>query len=215
MAIVPTLLEDGGPSTDASSYNTDAFTPVANTLTLAFVASALSKTNEPTLTGCNVTWTKVATYKPEGTRVTIFRAVGASPSNGAVTIDFASETQNNCRWAFVSLAGADISGTNGAGAIVQTGQDQGDADSCDITFGSAISDTANITIGVCAGNTGTIAEGSGFTEISYVQSEGDFSVEWKTNTDTAMDWTTSGANNLVGLAAEIKIAPSSGFFALL
>jgi len=61
-----------------------------------------------------MTWTQIATRRDtssDGTRrVTMFRALNASPGSGALTIDFAGQSQANCAWSLDEFSGTDKSG---------------------------------------------------------------------------------------------------------
>ena len=207
MTIVPTVLTSGGNAADQSSYNTASITPPANTLILLFVSNALGVLNTPTVTGCNMTWTQVITAEPANTRLTVFRGVGSAPTTGALTIDFAGQTQNNCRWVAVQLAGADTGGANGANGVVQSGSAAGNGSTASISL-SAIAKADNITIGGLSMNTGSgITVGSGYTELVNVSGiEGNTEVEWRLGTNNVVSWTYTGANNDLGVALEIKAA---------
>lgn len=53
-------------------------------------------------------------------RLTRFRALGASPTTGTLTISFGATNQDGCLWTWAELDGVDTSGTNGSGAIADT-----------------------------------------------------------------------------------------------
>ncbi len=115
-------------STGVSSATTASITPGSNNLMLATVSSRTTITtnpNVPTLTGNGLTWVQIATINWDSDSssrkaTTLFRALGASPSSGAVTIDFAGQTQGQIYWIIDEVTGMDTSGTNGSGAIVQS-----------------------------------------------------------------------------------------------
>src|SRR5687767_13823040 len=121
MAVTATALTGAMNNVDQSSYATASITPTANRLILCFVQSRASSAAVPTLTGCGLTWVQVSTGANSTTalRLTLFRAMGAAPSTGALTIDFGGQVQANCSWSVVEFDGVDTSGTNGSGAIVQ------------------------------------------------------------------------------------------------
>lgn len=121
MAITRASLTSGSSSGNASSYSTASVTPSANKLILLTVGSRQSGgvTNPPTASGNGLTWVQVHT-KSDGNerRVTVFRAMGASPSAGVITIDFGGAAQSNCSWSLNEIDGIDTGGTNGSAAIV-------------------------------------------------------------------------------------------------
>lgn len=168
-----TSLTSGSSTVDASSYATASVTPTANSLVLVAVYSRQAvSTTTPTLTGNGMTWVSVnSTLIGTGTnrRITVFRSLHASPSAGAITIDFAANTQTQCIWSVVEFADVDTSGTNGSGAIVQSGVAATDnATSLTVTL-SAFSDANNMAYGAFNHNADEdTAPGSGFTEIHDV-----------------------------------------------
>lgn len=136
MAITVTHLTSGGSTTNAKSYDTASITPTANRLVLAFVSlgDAAENAGLPDgLSGCGLTWVEVdrrddwttGTYRTTA----VYRAMGASPTTGAVTIDMTVSDlqQNACVWSIFEVAGVDTSGTNGSGAIVQSVDNAGAA----------------------------------------------------------------------------------------
>lgn len=127
MAISAANLTNNGSDTDATSYATASVSPTANLLELLAVhnGDAATPPPTPTVTGCNLTWVQVATVLfgddlAVHRRLTLFRAMGASPTTGALTIDFAGATEAGCAWSLDEFTNADTSGTNGSGAIVQS-----------------------------------------------------------------------------------------------
>src|SRR5438045_278206 len=127
MAVATTNITSGN-TTNATSAATTSITPVANRLYLMNVISRTAITtdpNQPTATGAGLTWVveKSVVYDNTGAsrkRLTVFRALGPSPSAGALTIDFGAQTQTNIAWIIDEFTGADTSGTNGSGAVVQS-----------------------------------------------------------------------------------------------
>lgn len=123
-----------GSTTAASSYATGAsFTPTANALCLCGVVnSKASAPDTPTVSGNGLTWVQIATVTFNSiasptVRATLFRALGASPSNGATTADFGGVNQTGGHIFVCQFKNTDTSGTNGSGAIVQSTTNRGDA----------------------------------------------------------------------------------------
>jgi hypothetical protein len=119
-----TTLDSGDSTTDATSIATASISPTGDNLILAAVSSTTASgyPNVPTASGNGLTWVRVnrnpgiyGTNK----RLTLFRAMGASPSSGAITFDFGGQTQTDFAWSVVEYPGVDTSGANGAGAIGQ------------------------------------------------------------------------------------------------
>ncbi len=123
--ITPSMLTVSGSTTDATSYATASVSPSANALVLLWVASqhASSLNTVSSVTGNALTWVQVDTQASTSNttrRLSLYRALGASPSAGAITIDFGANTQTACTWGVVQFTNVNTSGTNGSGAVVQS-----------------------------------------------------------------------------------------------
>ncbi len=209
MAITASNLTNSSTTTDANSYDIASITPSANKLILVSVLSRASSgtTNVPTLSGNGLTYVEVVNYvtSENANRVTIFRAMGASPTTGAITIDFDGQTQIYCHWSVNEFTGIDTSGTNGSGAIVQSAGNTNSSTNTGLTVTlSAFESSNNAAYGsVRAGN--AVTPGSGFTELSQTTVDTRFQTQWKDSQDTTVDWTwSSSPAYAVGCAVEIK-----------
>jgi hypothetical protein len=94
--------------------------------------------------------------------------MGATPSAGVVTIDFAAQSQAAIAWSLNEFTGMDTTGANGAGAIVQnvqtTSAAQGTTISTDL---AALENALNIhlcSIGIASNS--AIAPDADFAELS-------------------------------------------------
>lgn len=118
-----TALTSGVDAVAGTTAVTASVTPGANRLVLAAFQSALAASPAtPTgVAGNGLTWVQVATQNFHATdrRVTVFRALGASPSAGAITSTW-DASQTSKTWAIVECSGVDTGGTNGSGAVVQS-----------------------------------------------------------------------------------------------
>lgn len=218
-AIAYSSLTGSFSTTDATSYTTASITPTANALVLLTVLSVQTGGPPvPTVTGNGLTWVEEESNLNTTTnnrRITIFRAMGASPSTGTITIDFAGNTQARCIWSVSEYTGVDTSGTNGSGAIVQkteTSATPGNATSVTLTL-SAFSDTSNMAYGAMwLFSAEDITNGSGFTSI-YENSSGEgaqnMSTEYKLN-DNTVDWSWTSNVTYGAIALEIAVAPAGG-----
>ena len=214
------LLTAGNDNTDASSYVTASITPGANKLILAAVSHRDgTATSAPSLSGNGLTWVQVDTlgYNSVATpleRTTWFRAMGASPSAGAVTITH-TESISNCQWIIFEIDEVDTSGTNGSGAIVQTANNTDNANAgsgITVTLAS-FSHANNHTVGIfgyAATDTQNMIPGSGFYELSEQTATGAevgrVMVMYRKDNDTSVDITTTNTSPVVGFATEIKAA---------
>jgi hypothetical protein len=216
MPIVPTdLTTEGFIASGATVYTTDSITPSANALVLAWVGNEdiFGTPSIPTLTGCGLTWVQIDTVQFGNLRLTLFRALGASPSSGAVTITFpASEWA--AIWSITQFTDTDTSGTNGSGAIAQNAQNSDAAvgSSLTVTLGSAIASGNMAAAGwlFAVSDLGMNA-GAGWTTIGIAQIPRPTTVLTAYNTtgdETATATTTSGGGR-AGMAVELVAVISS------
>lgn len=215
-----------GTDTDGTSTATTAsVTPSANKLQLLSVTARTgdsTDTGTPTITGNGLTWVNIAHIVYDRTSASrkaldLFRAMGASPSTGAITIDYGSQTPSAISWALDEVSGMDTTGTNGSGAIVQSAtnwhQDTDGLNTITVTLG-AFSDSNNATFGAMAADGNTPATlssvGTGFTQVGNSVNTGGDGVnlvrEFRSDNDTTVDITWSKIVDLGGIAIEIKVA---------
>jgi hypothetical protein len=119
-------LTTGSSTADANAFFTDTIYPAGNALLLCtVVVGSVGATGvAPVVTGvagCGLTWELAdRTDVTTGSRNThVFRALGASPTAGSLTISLA-DVVGSIIWTVEQFTGVDTSGTNGAGAVVQT-----------------------------------------------------------------------------------------------
>lgn len=211
MLIAPAILTASGSATDASSYATASVTPTANALILASVFNIAVGPATPTASGNGLTWVAVASVAVvNNARTTLFRAMGASPTAGAITFDFGGQTQQNAHWTVTEVTGVDQSGTNGSGAVVQSATASGTSAAPSVTL-AAFARAANGTYGVIGVNaTDAITPGTGFTELSdtaLVESN-NIEDEWRVDNDTTVDWSIA-SNLFAAVAVEIGAGPQN------
>lgn len=204
--------------TQASSYATASIAPTANNLQLLVVISnALSgTTNTPTATGAGLTWTQVLSFPNSDSptqRMTVFRALSASPSSGAVTVDFGGQNQNHFTHTIDQFSRVDVSGTNGSGAIVQSNtKEQTGSSSPSLTL-SAFANANNAVYGAIFQNGSvTFTHGSNFTELASTLAAYSVESQWANNPQTTIDWTLGNTNKLEMIAIEIGAQKSGGMF---
>jgi invasin-like protein/Big-like domain-containing protein/calcineurin-like phosphoesterase family protein len=220
-AIVQKLLTAGNDQVNRSVYTTAPIAPAPNTLiTVAVLGqNTTSAPPSPTLSGGGMTaWTEVmsVTFDAVGTplkRLTIFRAMSAGPGSGPITITSGANL-SNCQWLVSQWSGVDLSGVNGAGAIVQTGSSRADAIGGLTVPLAAFGNAGNVAYGVfgVAASVVSVTPGAGFVEIgeqpSVESASADLEAEWTTN-DNTIDATWSSSLNASALGVEIKAAPTS------
>lgn len=215
-------ITSGSSATDATSYNTASITPNANTLILFDVVSHITSGPpvEPTLSGNGLTWVSVASNTATSAnekRLTRFRAMGSSPTAGAITISFGAETQLWSAWLVSQCSGVDTSGIDGAGAVVQTVKTTGTgfANSVIITL-ATFSRDGNVGHGVKSHFTNeATTPGTGFLELAEANidngggsSQSGNQIEWKEN-DNTVDWSWVTSSRNFGIASELQLAPTT------
>lgn len=121
--ITASVLTAAASSTDGTTFTTASISPVADALIIAdvVVTKTASGVEVPTLSGNGLTWVLVESQEVSaGTKMMArYRAMGASPSAGAVTIT-CSATHMSAVWSIRQYTGVNTSGTNGSGAVRQT-----------------------------------------------------------------------------------------------
>jgi adhesin/invasin len=217
-AITHTLLTSGNDVNNVKIFTTASIAPAPNTLVTVAVTThnSTAAAPSPTLTGGGMaSWDVVATitYDVVGTpkkRITIYRAMSSTPGSGPITIT-SSATLSNCQWIVSQWSGVETGGTNGSGAIVQTGSNAADAVTTLSTPLAAFANSADVAYGVFGVNSNVVAitPAAGFTEIdeqpSTESTAADLFAEWAVNQPAiAATWATKNAG---ALGVEIKAAP--------
>ena len=200
---------------DATSKVTASWTPASNTpyVLVVFNRIASGTANEPTVTGNGMTWVSFETVLNSGNRrITLFRTLHASPSAEEITIDFAGQTQTQNAHMLVEFAGADTSGTNGSGAIVQSGEHgSGSGTSYSITL-SAFGSVNNVGFGASYHFANEVTTpGTDWTElydIATAENTTGLQSQWKLN-DNVVTASWASSVDRLGVGCEIKAAVAS------
>jgi hypothetical protein len=215
--IAHALLTQGHNVNNQSVYTTASIAPAPNTLITVAVTTHQSSAAapSPTLTGGGMSsWTLVANVAYSAStpldRVSVYRAMSASPGSGPITIT-SSVTVSNCQWIVSQWSGVDQSGTNGSGAIVQSGTTSGiTVNGLTVTL-AAFGSTNNVGYGVfgVTANTADATPGTGFTTIaqepSGESSVGDVFAERAANKNVINAvWSSKSGG---GIGVEIKAGP--------
>ena len=217
MALSFTGLTSGfyGNPIPSTSEDTASITPTANRLIIADIlsldSSGLNAGAAPSsLTSTGLTWVKITdvSYSLAGftTYLSRWRAMGASPSAGVVTIAFPPTGQTDIIWSIYESNGdVDTTGTNGSGAIVQSVTNTGTGTSLAVTL-AAFGSADNSALGFFGTeNAGSFTVGSGFTQIHAL----DVSLTEHKLNDTSVDATYSVSGNWAGIATEVKAATAA------
>lgn len=199
--------------TSKSSCSTGINNPLPNVPQILAVANYKASTPTPatpTVTGNGLTWVQIATVAASADyRLTLFRAVGAAPTSGPLTIDFGGVVQDNILWGLAEFKNVNVS-NSGANLIVQSGTGSvAPATSLTITL-SAFTSAINLAYGVIYTN-GVLSftEGSGFTNLINNTGFHTMEAEYKEN-DNTVDWTFS-SSPAIAIAVEIKAKKAGGF----
>ena len=170
-----TLLTSGTNTVNQKLYTTESISPAPNALiTIAVLGhNSASAAPSPIITGGGMTeWTEVATvtFDPLSLplkRMTVYRAMSSSPGSGPITIQW-SKNQSHTMWIVSQWEGADTSGLNGAGAIVQIASDAADlVNGMSVTL-APVGDVNNVAYGVFGvrSTVAAVTPGAAFTEIA-------------------------------------------------
>lgn len=214
MSITVTTLAESNSTTDGTSFATASISPSANKLILAFILGDRNANPAalPSLSGNGLTWVDVNNNNGDGGTVnhSLFRAMGASPSSGAVTIDWGAVTYQSCFWMIVQVDGIDTSGTNGSGAIVQSKVTNATSAAPTLAFDSA-TNANNAVLAHCwhAASTAAISGPTGWTNVQSrsVSSPSSYGRGgYFIGADDETDWSWTGSANYTIVQVEVKAA---------
>lgn len=164
----------------AEPATTASVSPGANRLQLlAAVVTTTSGANPPvdarlSVSGAGLTWVQHGNGVLYSSRrmLYLFRALGASPSSGALTLDYApfgGETFQEMAWTLCEVDGVDTSGTNGSGAVgtAATGSQAGGTSVTATISGTPGANDATFFAAGCEVD-GTVTVESGWDELAQV-----------------------------------------------
>lgn len=213
-------------ATPSGSATSSSWTPGSNELCLCLIANR--GTNTPAnytsgVTGNGLTWVKVLEQDDtqNAINLSVWRAMGSSPSAGGVTVTFAVDPVS-CNFQVIRLSGVKTTGTNGSGAIGNTASaDTGGSDSSPATTSVTTTAANSRVIGFGAGRGQTWTKGSAFTNILVNQTASSAGNISRSNSEyqdvagsgsaTTVDFSLSSAGDWVIAGIEILIASGSTF----
>jgi hypothetical protein len=215
----------GGTDTDGNSTaSTASVTPTSNNLVFLTVSSRTGITadpNTPTATGNGLTWVLVKTVVFDTTgssrrKVSVLRALGASPSAGAIAIDFGGQAQTDVLWEVDQFSGVDTTGTNGSGAVVQSVSaidETGSVTTLTVTL-AAFGSVNNATFGAFSdASSQTWTAGTGFAITAQTTTANNsIAAEFKNSNDTTVDASIPTGSQEGGIGIEIKAVTGTGNF---
>jgi hypothetical protein len=155
--VTAAVLDEGSATGTISAQATNSVTPSANKLLLLTVVTATvgGAATPSSVTGNGLTWVAVNDVAAGNVRVTVYRSMGASPSAGAVTINY-GVAQTNVLWQVAQFSNVNTTGTNGSGAVVQSAVGSANSPTVTATLAAAPS-LANMVTGHLAHNSTTAA----------------------------------------------------------
>lgn len=221
MAISIANLTSGSSGTDTQSYASASVSPGSNTLVLVAVAIrnySAANLGTITLSGNGLTYVEIATITFSSIasstgRVSIFRAMGASPSAGAITITVSGTGNSACGWSVDEATGTDTTGTHGSGAIVQSNTSQSDSTQTPTVTLSALTDAVNHAVYACFANAQArnVTPGGSYNELADTNTGIGLQSEWLLpgTTTPSVTGLTFGDDS-GGIAIEIKYSAGGG-----
>lgn len=207
----PVLVTSGASTTNGTSVATASVTPDSDKVIFACVGASGAVQSTPTCSGNGLTWVQVSVADADAfRRLTVFRALGTA-SAGAITFDFGVLSQNSFAWNVVQFSGADATGTNGSGAVVQAvvEEDQAPATSNTITL-AALGSANNVNLTYVLhriGGSAHIVPDADFVELSETTTTADtisIQCEWARNQTDCTPTFGSDVHALIGI--EVKTA---------
>jgi len=176
-------------------YVTSSIIPTTGRLVLCAVYNNAGTPATPTMSGCGVTWTQVATATVSTFRTTVFRACGLdnasspAPVAGVLMFDFGA-AQTAVRYAVQEFGNVDT--TTNQGVVQSASNTSASATSLTVTL-SAFAATTNAAFGAFgAAATAGISPEAGFTEIyEVIASSAELETEWKAVADTSVSVSSS------------------------
>lgn len=203
---------------DLSVYITSSINPAPNKLVLAFITATDLGFSGPILVnsviGAGLTWVEAVEIQMDtiaGPRQAFacYRALGASPSAGALTITLDGPAAL-CQWIIVEFDNVDTGGVDGANAIVQIVTNVADSGTSISAILAEFGNVNNATVGgfsTGAPGTPTWTAGAGFTEIAESTGSDRVSmVEFRVDNDTSVDATCDTDADIAVIGIELKNA---------
>lgn len=163
------------------------------------------------LTGLGITWVSIRRQEGgasdnEERPVELFYGIGNGQTGEITITDSTNFGTNPIQWSVAYVKEVKIS-NGGADAIVQSnGNGEGNPNTSSNSVGlSAFADAANATFGVVMINgSGSVTEGSGFTEVSDNADSGKrMQTQFKASNDTGVDWSFGSTQASSAIAIEL------------
>lgn len=219
MPVVATHLTSGVENTDGTEFTTASISPTGNSLILLAFSVRNGSSTDPTIAsvaGNGLTWVLVdsSAWDPDSTsrrKLFVYRAMGASPSTGAITIT-TDQTETDVSWSVDEFSNVVTTGANGADAVVQS-VDNNDDGVTELTVTlSAFADSDNATYGAFSQyNSQSTSEEAGYTQLSDVNTDGgnSTSTQFLNSADTSVYASWADSTKCGGIGIEIAVTAGS------
>jgi hypothetical protein len=217
--ITRTTLTNGNANGTLTTVDTESVSPSANKLQLLSFSVRNGSNITPTIssvTGCGLTWELVDSVAFDTSasslrKLFVYKALGASPSSGAITIDLGG-TDTDVTWSLEEFTGMDTT-TPIITTNIATNKDETlSASSLTVTLPNAFGNVNNAVFGVfgTGNDTDGHVAGSGFTIAGNSPGAGvnglSTTTEFRNDNDTSVDMTFTSGVQFGGIAIEIKAA---------
>ncbi len=222
-------LVSGKSTSDATAFETEGFTPQANSLVLLFVTSARPAlgggvATVPSVTGNGLRWVlerSVLYGANSDRRLSCFRASTATPLSDGAVIDFGTETQDFCAWSMFEYTNVDVSSADGGSAIAQPFAVTSTGQSLTATLSPSADPRRNVAVGALAVDSASgaaidVSPGAGYSEIDelgvtqFLSKAGTLHTQDAQASSAVISWTWNSAQSAAALVLEIKAAPPVG-----
>jgi hypothetical protein len=144
--------------------------------------------------------------------LTLFRSMGASPTNTTGVADFGATSQDGCIVSVAQFTGVDTSGTHGSGAIVQSAIAQAGSGTALLVTLAVFANGSNATYGGFGVKTNTAGtQGADWTLLhndTYATPNSSIVTQWVLGADATADATAGTSAEWGGIAVEIAISPA-------
>lgn len=211
VSIASALRQQTSSTAAAANYTIPSFTLAAGELGLLWTLGALTggpsaETFAGTLGG---TWTEIGSGVAIGTdrRIRLYRSLSGSPRTGTVIVQHGAPLESFAAIA-IGMTGIDLTGVNGAGAIVQSATNTGSAITSLAVTLAAFGGTRNVAAyGVGRDTNTAIAPGAGMTELGEQnQTALDIRLQAEVGLAVAAPTATFSSSVASAIAVEVKAA---------
>lgn len=213
MSVNFTVLDMNSDTADHTGpYSTASIIPAANQPLLVFVMLSVGTGNapNPTVSGCNLTWTQVENPGAGTRNIALWLGIGPSPIAGSLTIaGNGVATLTSCLWTVVQCAGVDTSINNG---VAQSVSNRGaSSTSVNVPFTNPVNSN-NSALGFIELNSVAIpTAGTGWTTLgNNAVSTPNSTQEAQYSTPPQQDFTASFSTSSPNVAACEMTASTSG-----